>query len=581
MTISTTIATVTYDGDGTTTEFDYTFKILAEGDLTVIIRASNGTETVKTLTTHYTLDGVGDANGGTVTFTSGNIPASTEKVILIRDTAQTQSIDYIENDPFPAETHEEGLDRSVILAQELQEEVDRCIKISRTNTMTDTSFTVGATDRANKILAFDTSGEISVTQELGTFRGSDTTTTTAAYNARDLIKSTSAAQLNNIYLAKVDTVVGALLTDTTKFELIIDAAAAASSESNASDSAADAEKLAINAEDSQFTLSDGTTTGFSALHHKEKALDAQTASETAKADAETAQTAAEAAQTAAEAAQTAAESAQSATEAALDTFDDKFLGSKSTDPTVDNDGNALTDGALYFDTTNNVMKVYDLGNTEWKQLTPTSAEQTNIDTVSGDSADIQTLAGISSDISTTAGVSSDIETLADIEDGTDATDAIQDVAGVASDVTTVAGQISPTNNISTISGISSSISTVAAISSNVTTVANNVTDVNNFANVYRIGATDPTTSLDEGDLFFNTTDNVLRAYDGSTWQNITFDTDVKTKVSSNDTTAGFLNGKLVAGTNITLTENSDGGNETLTISTNAVDEATALAIALG
>lgn len=36
-------------------------------------------------------------------------------------------------------------------------------------------------------------------------------------------------------------------------------------------------------------------------------------------------------------------------------------------------------------------------------------------------------------------------------------------------------------------------------------------------------------------------------------------------VSANDTLAGFLNGKLVAGTNITLTEGSDGGNETLTV----------------
>jgi hypothetical protein len=44
------------------------------------------------------------------------------------------------------------------------------------------------------------------------------------------------------------------------------------------------------------------------------------------------------------------------------------------------------------------------------------------------------------------------------------------------------------------------------------------------------------------------------------------DTDIKAKVSSNDTTAGYLNGKLVAGTGITLTENTDGGNETLGIS---------------
>jgi len=46
-------------------------------------------------------------------------------------------------------------------------------------------------------------------------------------------------------------------------------------------------------------------------------------------------------------------------------------------------------------------------------------------------------------------------------------------------------------------------------------------------------------------------------------------TDETAKVSANDTTAGFLNGKLVGGTNITLTENNDGANETLTISSSA------------
>ena len=55
---------------------------------------------------------------------------------------------------------------------------------------------------------------------------------------------------------------------------------------------------------------------------------------------------------------------------------------------------------------------------------------------------------------------------------------------------------------------------------------------------------------------------------------------VKVLVSSNDTTAGYLNGKLVAGTGISFTENSDGSNETLTI-TNTGEDPTALAIALG
>jgi hypothetical protein len=48
-------------------------------------------------------------------------------------------------------------------------------------------------------------------------------------------------------------------------------------------------------------------------------------------------------------------------------------------------------------------------------------------------------------------------------------------------------------------------------------------------------------------------------------------TDEKAKVSSNDTTPGFLNGKLVAGANVTLTENNDGGNETLTIAATFTD----------
>ena len=52
-------------------------------------------------------------------------------------------------------------------------------------------------------------------------------------------------------------------------------------------------------------------------------------------------------------------------ESYVDTFDDRYLGAKSSDPTLDNDSQALTDGALYFDTSSNKLKVYDLGNTQW------------------------------------------------------------------------------------------------------------------------------------------------------------------------------------------------------------------------
>lgn len=62
--------------------------------------------------------------------------------------------------------------------------------------------------------------------------------------------------------------------------------------------------------------------------------------------------------TAAEAAQSAAESARDATLDAYDQFDDRYLGAKSSDPSVDNDGNPLVAGSLYFNTVDEVMKLY-------------------------------------------------------------------------------------------------------------------------------------------------------------------------------------------------------------------------------
>ena len=66
----------------------------------------------------------------------------------------------------------------------------------------------------------------------------------------------------------------------------------------------------------------------------------KTAAETAKTAAETAETNAETAEANAVTAKNAAQTAQTAAETALDLFDDRFLGVKSSNPTVDNDGNA-------------------------------------------------------------------------------------------------------------------------------------------------------------------------------------------------------------------------------------------------
>ena len=204
MTVSSTTNKVSYSGNGSTTVFAYTFKIFADADLTVIVRSATGTETTKTLNTHYVVTNAGTDSGGNVLFkfntgtssdahysTTDHRPASGETVVILRTLTKSQGTDYVENDPFPSTSHEDALDRLTFITQELQEEVDRTIKLSKTNTMTSPEFTTSATDRASKILSFDSSGELSVTQELGTFKGDWAAST--AYVIRDIVKDTSTA----------------------------------------------------------------------------------------------------------------------------------------------------------------------------------------------------------------------------------------------------------------------------------------------------------------------------------------------------------------------------------------------------
>jgi len=244
MTISSTTVKVSYSGNGSTTVFAYTFKILDDDEIQVIIKSATGTETIKTKTTDYTVSGVGNSGGGNITFVVA--PTAVQTVVLRRSTVRTQETDYVANDPFPADSHEEALDRITMISQEIQEELGRAIKLSKTNTMTSTEFTVIAADRANKILAFDSSGEISVTQELGTYQGNWGTST--VYYARDLVKDTSNG---NIYIANTaHTSTGSQPissnADVAKWDLIVDNDSASANANAAANHAANSSNFANN-----------------------------------------------------------------------------------------------------------------------------------------------------------------------------------------------------------------------------------------------------------------------------------------------------------------------------------------------
>ena len=386
MTISSTTVRNSYSGDGTTDTFTYNFKIFQDSDIQVIIRSANGTETIKTITTHYTVTDAGVASGGTVVFTAGNIPTNTETVVLRRNIPQTQAIDYIANDPFPAESHEEGLDRATMAIQQIQEEVTRSLKLSKTNTMTSTEFTVGAADRANKILAFDASGELSVTQELGTYKGTDATITTAAYVQRDIVKSTSATELNNVYICVGDSVVGDLLTDTDHFDLLVDAVSAATSATNAATSAStattqagiattqagnastSASNASTSASNAATSESNAATSESNAATSESNAATSESNAATSESNAATSESNAATSESNAATSESNAAASAAAAATAADNFDDVYLGSFATDPTLDNDGDPLTAGDLYFNTVSSTLQVYS--GSAWQSASP-------------------------------------------------------------------------------------------------------------------------------------------------------------------------------------------------------------------
>jgi hypothetical protein len=488
MTVSSSTNRVSYAGNGSTTVFPYTYKIFDQDDLTVILRAANGVETTKTIVSDYTVSGVGNAGGGNVTMLTA--PASGETLVVLREQDLIQELDIVPNDPFPADSLEGALDKLTFMVQQHEETLGRTIKASRTNTITGAEFTILAADRANKVFAFDSAGDVSIAQELGTYHGNWAAST--AFAERDIVKDTSN---NNIYIClTAHTSSGAQPissnADVAKWALLVDAASATTSALAAASSATDAE-------------------------------DAQTAAEAAQTAAELAETNAETAETNAEAAQTAAEAAQAAAELVYDNFDDRYLGAKATDPTLDNDGDALIDGALYFDTANNVMKVYDLGTTTWLRTTPTSGDQaninavtanaTNINAVAANATNINTVAGIDANVTTVAGISANVTTVAGISAN------VTTVAGISADVVTVADSAA---NISTVATDIANVNLVGGSITNVNTVATNLAAVNSFANTYRIAASDPGDSLDEGDLVFNTTDNKMKVYNGAAWQDV-------------------------------------------------------------
>ena len=415
---------VVYAASGTG-PYAFTFEILAAGDIAVY-----RDDTLLTITTDYTVTIAGNGTGS-ITLTAA--PTGATQIAIVGNRTISRTTDFVTGGDFFANTLNDELDQQTIFAQQNAEGLSRALQAPQTDPTSINMTLPRAALRANKALGFDANGNPAIADTLGTNRGNWAAST--LYYVRDIVKDTSN---NNIWQCIVQhTSSGSqpisTNTDAAKWTLLVDAAAAATSASNAATSAtaaaasasaastsatnaassastastqaSNASTSATNAASSATTASGHASTAStqatnaassasaastSATNAASSASAASTSASNASTSATNAASSASAASTSATNASnsastattqatnasnsassastsatnaansaTAAQTAQTAAEAALDSFDDRYLGAKSSNPTLDNDGNALVTGAIYFNTSSTEMRVWN------------------------------------------------------------------------------------------------------------------------------------------------------------------------------------------------------------------------------
>lgn len=137
------------------TSLAVTFYFLDNSHVKVIKTDTGLTQTTLVINTDYTLAGAGDEAGGTVTLlTAAN---GTDTYTIRRDVPETQLLDYVYNDEFPAGSHEKGLDKLTMLAQQQGEAISRCLRLGEDENGPSELVKVS---RSGKVLGFDDDGDV-------------------------------------------------------------------------------------------------------------------------------------------------------------------------------------------------------------------------------------------------------------------------------------------------------------------------------------------------------------------------------------------------------------------------------------
>jgi len=346
--------------------YSFTFEILANTDIAVY-RGS----TLLTLTTDYSV--TINANGtGSITL----VTAGTGNITIVGARAIQRTSDYTTGGDLFASTLNTDLDSQTIYAQQVAETAERGLKAPVVDP-TDINMTLPAkATRAGTVLAFNaTTGNPEAGPSIASV------TTVAAQSANINTVATNIASVNTVAgnNTNINTVAGISGNVTTVAGISANVTSVAGNSSNintvagisgnvttvagVSSSVSTVAGISANVTtvagiSANVTTVAGVSTNVTTVATNIAAVNTNATNIVAIQNASTNATNAAASAVSAGNAQTAAEAARDATLAAYDNFDDRYLGSKTSNPTLDNDGNALVGGALYFNSVAGEMRVY-------------------------------------------------------------------------------------------------------------------------------------------------------------------------------------------------------------------------------
>ena len=208
---------------------------------------------------------------------------------------------------------------------------------------------------------------------------------------------------------------------------------------------------------------------------------------------------------------------------------------------------------------NNIVNVNNVGN-DIANVNLAGSNIGNINTVAGQitpTNNIATLAGLNTEITTTAGLSSEITTVAGLNTQItgvyNISTEITSVNSNSGNINTVATDLAGSNTIGAVATDLSGADNIGTVATNIASVqdvSSNIGSVNDFAARYRVSATAPSTSLDVGDLWFDSTNDIMKVYSSGGF--------INTGSSVNGTSERYT--YTVSSSTTTISGNDDSGN---------------------